>query len=100
MRGNERLAWDQMAASAAEAASIRPVIYIDSELADMQDVSCGTKATAAGFTCSGRLPPLSPGRHIIQLASVAAGQSESQQSTLSDPLLVDVASPTTDAAKP
>jgi glucose/arabinose dehydrogenase len=87
--GTERLGWDQTAASAEVLASIRYVIYVDDVPSEMQDVLCGSTPGANGFPCSGRLPPMSPGRHTLQLASLG-GEGTSGESARSSPLVVVV----------
>jgi glucose/arabinose dehydrogenase len=67
--GLERIAWDQRAGDAAELAAIGYVLYVDGNRTSLTEVTCATTSAAAGFACSGRLPPLTPGAHTLQLAS-------------------------------
>ena len=67
--GVERIAWDQRAGDAAELAAIGYVLYVDGNRTSFSEVTCAATSTAAGFACSGRLPPLTPGPHTLQLAS-------------------------------
>jgi glucose/arabinose dehydrogenase len=83
--GNERIGWDQQAASPDELATFRYVVYVDGARTDLAGVSCGANATPAGFVCSARLPTMSPGNHTLQLASVSPNGDESPRSA---PLLV------------
>src|SRR5262252_5651783 len=69
INGNERIGWNQPAADAVELATIRYAIYVDGTRTDAAGVTCATSATAAGFACTARLPPLTPGAHSLQLAS-------------------------------
>lgn len=69
IRGDERLGWDQPAASRAELSTFDFAIYVDGTRLEMSGVSCQNTATAAGFPCSGRLPTLTPGLHTLELAA-------------------------------
>jgi glucose/arabinose dehydrogenase len=82
--GNERLGWDQRAATRAELATLRYNIYVDNTASEMQDVTCADAPGTAGFACSGRLPPMSNGLHRLELtAFVEAGvRLESARSTM------------------
>lgn len=74
--GRERLGWDQQAPSPAELASYRYAIYVDGARSEMAGVICAASAGAAGFPCTGNLPPMSNGVHTIELATFnAAGES-------------------------
>ena len=42
---------------------------MDGVRSEMADVTCGTTAGTAGFPCSGRLPPMSNGSHVLELAA-------------------------------
>ena len=82
INGNERIGWDQPAADTVELATIRYAIYVDGTRTEASGVTCMTTSTAAGFACSGRLPPLTPGAHTLQLASfvIDGGVLESPRS--------------------
>jgi hypothetical protein len=67
--GTERLGWNQAAADAVELATIGYVIYVDGVRTELAGVTCASAATATGFPCSARLPPMSAGPHTLQLAS-------------------------------
>ena len=67
--GRERLGWDQQAASAAELASYRFIIYVDGARTEVADASCASTGGTAGFACSGRFPSMSPGAHTLELAA-------------------------------
>lgn len=72
--GQERLGWDQRAATAAELATFRYNVYVDDIATEVQDATCADTPAAAGFGCSGRLPQMSPGQHTLALtAFVDAG---------------------------
>jgi glucose/arabinose dehydrogenase len=93
INGSERLGWDQPAADAAELATIGYAIYADGNRTEAAGVTCATTATAAGFACTARLPPLTPGAHTLQIASFVndGGLLESARST---PLPVTVVATT------
>ena len=81
--GRERIGWDQPAASPAELATTRYAIYVDGVRSEMADVTCATTAGTAGFPCSGRLPAMSNGSHVLELAAFvdSGGILESTRST-------------------
>jgi glucose/arabinose dehydrogenase len=66
--GNERIGWQQAAATADELAAFRYNIYVDNVATEMQDVSCAA-AGSGGFSCSSRLPSMSRGRHVLELTT-------------------------------
>jgi hypothetical protein len=73
IRGGERLVWDQSAVSAEALQAYRFSFYVDGQLAVLSDVRCGTTRGPAGFECSGRLPAMTPGPHVLQLSAVGRG---------------------------
>lgn len=85
-----RVGWDQPAASAAELATLRFVMYVDGVRNELTGASCAPPASDAGFPCSSPLPAMTPGQHTIQLASyVQAGTII--ESGKSEPLVITVA---------
>src|SRR5690606_5639251 len=68
--GSERLGWDQVANSASELSRLRYVVYVDGVRREMEGVSCAQTPGPAGYACSGRLPQMSPGTHVLELATV------------------------------
>ncbi len=87
--GTERIGWDQQAPSASELATYRYEMYVDGAPVNLTAVSCAATASAAGFACSANLPPLTPGSHTLELATIVnnGGVFESARSA---PLLVTV----------
>ena len=68
-----RIGWDQVAAGAGALSRLRYAAYIDDgPRLPLTDVSCGNTPTAAGFSCSARLPPLEPGPHVLDLVSIVS----------------------------
>ncbi len=48
----------------------RYLVYVDGAAGvELQDVSCSGTPDAAGFACSARLPPMSPGLHSLVLSA-------------------------------
>lgn len=73
---NNKLAWDQPAASIAEAQSLTYKLYADgSATASTLPTATCTGATAP-YSCTVPFPAFTPGSHTVQLsASNAAGES-------------------------
>src|SRR5262245_61513112 len=72
--GNERVGWQQAAASSAELSTFRYNIYIDNVPVEMQGVTCGNASTSTGFSCSARLPSMTPGRHVLEITTFIDGR--------------------------
>ena len=87
--GRERIGWDQAAASAAELSTFRYAIYVDGNRSEVADVTCASSAGASGFACSGRLPSMTTGSHVLELA-VFTTSSGIVESARSAPLRVTV----------
>jgi glucose/arabinose dehydrogenase len=90
IRGTERLGWDQFAASQAELRTFSYAIYVDSTRSVMSDTTCGGSVTLTGFACSGRLPPMTPGLHTIEIAAFITVDGVVTESPRSTPLRVNV----------
>ena len=80
--GRERIGWDQAAASFAELGTFRFAIYVDGNRSEMADVTCASTPGPSGFACSGRLPVMTAGAHVLEIASFtdANGGVESARS--------------------
>jgi hypothetical protein len=87
VRGTDRVAWTQKAATPQEFKQLTYLIYVDGHAAPIDDTRCESTPTASEYSCSGRLPSLRPGPHAIELRSVLNGQ----ESPPSVELLIDVA---------
>ena len=90
IRGNERLGWDQAAATQAELQTFRYAIYVDGTRSVLTDATCGTAAAAAGFQCSARLPSMTPGQHTLELAAFTVTSGVVAESPRSAPIHVNV----------
>ena len=103
IRGNERLGWDQQAASPAELAQLRYAIYIDGVRSTLADAQCTANAASAGFPCNARLPTMSAGTHTLELAAFRTENGVVSESSRSPALVVTVSpssSPMNAAAAP
>ena len=89
----ERIGWDQPAADAAELAKLAYVMYIDGTRTVLDSVSCVPSPTTSSpvvtFTCAAGLPTLTPGAHILEIATV--DKDGTRESARSAPLRVTIA---------
>jgi hypothetical protein len=69
IHGSERIGWDQRAGDPIELAAIRYAVYVDGARSELTGVNCATTATATGYACTARLPPMSAGNHSVEIAS-------------------------------
>jgi hypothetical protein len=72
IRGGERLGWDQSGASQAEVQAFTYVLYVDGSPRTLADIRCSA-AASSGYPCSGQLPALVNGGHVLELAAVQNG---------------------------
>lgn len=72
-RPGSRLGWNQRAASVVELHALIFRVYVDDAPASLTDVRCNDQVTSSGYECSGGLPSMSAGRHILQLSSILSG---------------------------
>lgn len=89
--GLERIGWDQPAPDAAELGTFRYAIYVDGVRSEIADVTCASIAAAGTFPCSGRLPPISNGSHVLELAAFVTTGGTVVEGARSAPLSVTVA---------
>jgi hypothetical protein len=82
IRGSERLTWDQKADSREQLNFFTFTVYIDGAGRQLGDVRCSEGSTAAGYECSGALPALDPGRHMLQVTSAVNGLESSRSAAL------------------
>src|SRR5205085_9683327 len=68
--GTEPVAWEQTALNLRDLWTLKYLAYGDGVRVARGAASCGTTATASGFPCVSPLPPLTSGRHTIELAAI------------------------------
>lgn len=66
VKGGERIAWSQHA-TAEELKAAEFVVFVDDERHMLEDARCD-QTSGADHECSARLPPLSSGRHLLEIA--------------------------------
>jgi hypothetical protein len=88
----QRLAWDQPANSSQEVAAFQFTLFIDGRTSTLSDVQCGSTRAPAGFPCSGRLPTLAAGQHVLEMTAALGGMVSAR----SAPLTISVASTAAD----
>lgn len=96
--GRERIGWDQTAESLSELETFRYAIYVDGVRNVIADSSCSNTAAASGFACSGRLPPLPNGSHLLELATFVDVDGEIAESARSLSMTVSVSALTAESA--
>lgn len=89
--GRERIGWNQPAADAVQLGLFQYVVYIDGVRSSLSDVRCGSAVSTGTFECSAALPPMTPGAHSLELATVVQEPSGPVESARSGPLRVVVA---------
>ena len=86
--GRERIGWNQVAADSIELGLFQYVIYVDGTRTVLSGATCSSSATAGGFACNAPLPPLTSGRHTLEIATVLTGSTGGVESERSSPLNV------------
>jgi hypothetical protein len=81
IRGGERLGWIQAAPSESAIRAHQFTLFVDGVPASMSDVTCGA-GSASGYDCSGRLPSMPPGRHLLEVASTWNGLQSARSPAL------------------
>lgn len=95
--GRERFGWNQNAATADELATYRFAVYVDGVRRLLEGETCASAAGPDGFPCSAPLPPLTAGRHTIELAAFVTVDGTVIEGARSEPLHVTVAAATASA---
>jgi len=88
--GTERIGWDQEAPTPAELGLYRYAAYVDGMRVALSNVECGASRSATGHPCSAALPPLTPGRHTLQLVAWRTVNGTVLESRGSAPLTIMV----------
>jgi len=88
--GTEHVGWNQSASDVSELATVGYAMYVDGARTVLADATCGTTPELAGFPCSSRLPPLTPGTHVLELAAFTTDGGNTLESSRSLPLTVIV----------
>ena len=89
--GRERIGWEQAAGGFSELAPFHYAIYVDGVRSEIADSSCSATAGSAGFPCSGKLPFMSNGAHMLQISTfILVGNGNIVESSRSSPLTVSV----------
>ena len=98
--GRERIGWNQQADDVGELSSFRYAVYVDGVRSELGGTSCSTSAASAGYECSGRLPPMAPGTHTLEIATYVVVDGVTVESGRSVPLRVTVTASTAPAGEP
>src|SRR6185436_13465655 len=69
INGAERIGWDQQAANSDELATLRYLIYIDNSATEVQKVSCTVAPGPSGYACTGHIPPMRVGQHVLSMSA-------------------------------
>lgn len=86
--GTERLTWDQPVHQGFDIKAHQFFIYVDGQRQPLNEASCGQPEGPAGFPCSTPLPPLSAGRHNLQLQASHVVNGVRRDSFVSGNILV------------
>jgi glucose/arabinose dehydrogenase len=97
--GRERIGWTQPATDSVELSTFSYAIYVDGTRTVSTDATCATTAGTNGFDCSSSLPraQMTPGRHVLELATFTGSGSAILESARSSPITVTVAASMTSA---
>lgn len=88
--GSGRLAWDQLAPDAVAIGQYSYAAYVDEVRIELNDATCSSEGSPRSYSCSARLPPLSPGRHVIELVTIHTFNGMTTESERSAPIVVRV----------
>jgi glucose/arabinose dehydrogenase len=92
--GSESIGWSQTATDASAVSKYRYVGYMDGVRTPLPDAACQAGSSQTLFACSAQLPPMPPGTHGLQIASVvnvAGADVESGKSATIDLNVVQAA---------
>lgn len=82
IRGGERLGWSQQAASVQDLRSHSYRLYVDGSGNSLSGVQCNETAAGGGYSCSGSLPSMSIGQHVLELTSTWNGVESARSAAL------------------
>jgi hypothetical protein len=86
--GQEQLGWSQ---NGIDLGTLRFSAYVDGTRAELTAATC--QSTGGGFAdCRSPLPPMTPGRHVLELTATRRLGSQSAESPRSSPLVLIVGS--------
>jgi glucose/arabinose dehydrogenase len=85
VNGDERIGWDQEITTSTAIGDYRFSVYVDGRGSPLPGVTCDAQPGPQGYLCSAPLPPLTDGRHTLNITAVrksssAAGEGESPRS--------------------
>src|SRR5437763_4795299 len=67
--GAERIGWTERAADAVDLALVKYAIYVDGTRSELSASCDASTFTPDGVVCSAKLPALTTGAHVLELAS-------------------------------
>ena len=67
--GSERLGWTQPADGAADGRSYAYAVYVDNVIVALPNAVCQAPVSD-GSACSSALPPLTVGRHVLEVVAI------------------------------
>jgi glucose/arabinose dehydrogenase len=73
--GRERLSWHQAAPGAAIVSQYRYAVYVDNSRTPLDAVCSSQVDSSEGYLCSSPLPPLTRGRHVLEVVSILEFES-------------------------
>ena len=71
--GGARLSWDQSGSSAQEVSAYQYTLYLDGRPQALSDTRCGPTGPSGAYPCSGLLPSMSSGQHVLELSAAIRG---------------------------
>jgi len=85
--GRERFGWNQPTDSVA---NYHFAVYVDSARTELPTAMCRPSTMPEMFDCESPLPPLTPGRHTLEVVAVVVVQGESVEGPRAVALVVNV----------
>jgi hypothetical protein len=82
LRGGERLAWDQVAATVQVLQALTFTLWVDGAATRLSGVSCSNVRSSNGYECSGGLPSMAPGLHSLELSAISNGLESGRSSSM------------------